>query len=75
MAEAKKRRNPLLPWWISLAIIVATAASAAYRFSCAECGPPSIVLLVLILGLMPAVYLTLMYITLKDQSDRERERK
>jgi len=67
------RRNSLLPWWIGLVIIIAAVAFAAYKFSCSDCGPPSVFLLVLILGIMPAVYLTLMYITLKIQGDRERE--
>ncbi len=73
MPTQQPKRNALLPWWIGLAIIIVTIAFAAYRFSCLECGPPSIPLLVIILGIMPAVYLALMYITLKSEADQERE--
>jgi hypothetical protein len=74
MVERKRARNPLMPWWIGLVIIIVTVIYAAYRFSCLECGPPSIFLLVVILGIMPAVYLALMYITLKDEARSERHR-
>jgi hypothetical protein len=72
MADPKQARNPLTPWWIGLAVMIVAVIYAAYRFSCLACGPPSIVLLVIILGVMPAVYLALMYITLKDQGRSER---
>jgi len=68
---AARKRNALTPWWIGLAIILVAVVYAGYRFTCLECGPPSIPLLVIILGIMPAVYLTLMYITFKSQADQE----
>jgi len=73
MSHQQQSRNPLTPWWIGLAIIIVTIAYAAYRFSCLECGPPNPFLLAIILGVMPAVYLTLMYLTFKSQGDSERK--
>ncbi len=65
-------RNYLLPWWIGLAIIAAAVAYIAYRFSCMECGHPGGVAEFMVLGIIPIVYLALMYLTLKSQADSER---
>ena len=54
MADWKRARNPLIPWWIGLAVIIVAVIWSAYRFSRLECGPPSIFLLAIILGVMPA---------------------
>ena len=72
MVDRKRARNPLTPWWIGLAVNIVAVIYAGYRFSRLECGPPSIFLLVIILGVMPGVYLALMYVTLKDQARSER---
>jgi Na+-transporting methylmalonyl-CoA/oxaloacetate decarboxylase beta subunit len=71
MANETRNRNPLLAWWIGLGIILAVIAYAAYRFACLECSPAGF-LEFMILGIVPAVYLVLMYLTLKSQADREK---
>ncbi|MDX5366273.1 MAG: hypothetical protein LPK88_07560 [Alphaproteobacteria bacterium] len=68
----KSRRNPMTPWWIGFAIILAVVIYFGYRFSCLECGHPGGFIEFIVLALVPAVYLTLMYITLKDQADSEK---
>ncbi|WP_127601051.1 hypothetical protein [Nitratireductor alexandrii] len=70
MANTKQRRNPLLPWWIGLALIVAVIVYVAYRFACLDCAPAGF-LEFMILGIVPAVYLLLMYLTFKSQADSE----
>lgn len=66
------RRNPLLPWWIGLVIIIAVEVYIGYRFACLDCGAMGPVLGFIVLGVIPVVYLTLMYLTLKSQADSER---
>lgn len=66
-----KQRNALLPWWIGLAVILAVVAYVAYRFACLDCAPAGY-LQFIVLGILPIVYLVLMYLTLKGQSDSER---
>jgi hypothetical protein len=61
-----------MPWWIGLAIILAVVAYLAYRFTFLECGEMTGVLELLVLGILPAVYLALMYITFTSQADSER---
>lgn len=69
----KSSRNPLLPWWIGLAIIVAAVVYAGYQFTTLECGPGTAGFLAfVVLGVVPVVYLALMYLTLRGQSDSER---
>ncbi len=70
------QRNPLLPWWIGLAIIAAAVVYVGYQFSklASDCGPVAAGLLAfIVLGIIPAVYLALMYLTFKSQADSERE--
>jgi hypothetical protein len=70
---SKSSRNPLLPWWIGLAIIVAAVAYTGYQFPTRACGPVAAGLLAfIVLGVIPIVYLSLMYLTLKGQADSER---
>jgi hypothetical protein len=67
------RGSPLLPWWIGLGIILAAVAYTGYQFTTIGCGPGRAgALAFIVLGVMPAVYLVLMYLTLKSQSDSER---
>jgi hypothetical protein len=66
------RRNPLLPWWIGLVIIVLAVAYTAYRFACADCGAAALPEF-LVLAVVPVVYLVLMFLTLKSQADSERK--
>ncbi|KPP81205.1 MAG: hypothetical protein HLUCCA04_09445 [Oceanicaulis sp. HLUCCA04] len=65
------RRHYLLSWWIGVAIVLAAVAYIAYRFACMECGHPGGLVEFLVLGVIPIVYLTLMYVTLKSQHDSE----
>lgn len=75
MTIGKVTRNPLLPWWIGLAIILVAVIYVGYQFTTLGCGPGTAgSLAFIVLGVMPAVYLVLMYITLKSQSDSEREK-
>ena len=70
------QRNPLLPWWIGLAIIAVAVVYIGYRFAnlASECGPVAAGLLAFgVLGVIPAVYLALMYLTFKSQADSERK--
>jgi len=70
---SKSSRNPLLPWWIGLAIIVTAVVYIGYQFTTLECGPVAAgILAFIVLGVIPIVYLSLMYLTLKGQSDSER---
>lgn len=62
----------MMAWWIGFAIILAAIAYAAYRFACMECAPAGF-LEFIILGIVPAVYLGLMYLTLRSQADSERK--
>jgi hypothetical protein len=68
-----RRRNPLLPWWIGLAIILVVDIFIGYRFTCVDCGPIEAFLAFGVLIIIPAVYLTLMYITFKSQAESETE--
>ena len=60
-----------MPWWIGLAVILAVVAYVAYRFACMDCAPAGY-LQFIVLAILPAVYLVLMYLTLKGQADSER---
>jgi len=72
MANETLSRNPMMAWWTGLAIILAAVAYTAYRFACMECAPAGF-LEFMILGIVPAVYLVLMLLTLKSQADSERK--
>lgn len=71
MANKASSRNPMMAWWIGFVIILAAIAYAAYRFACMECAPAGF-LEFMILGIVPAIYLILMYLTFKSQADSER---
>lgn len=64
--EQAKTRNPLLPWFVGVAIVVLADLWVAYRMFATDCPAPGFVegLVVLVI---PAVYLGLMYLTLKSQ--------
>ena len=72
MTTPTRTRNPMLAWWLGLAIILVAVAYTAWRFACMECAPAG-ALEFMILGIVPAVYLVLMYLTLKGQADSERQ--
>jgi hypothetical protein len=62
-----------LPWWIGLAIVIVSEIYFGYQLACLDCGPIGGVPAFMVLGAVPVVYLTLMYLTLKSQADSERE--
>ena len=69
-----RRRNPMLPWWIGLVTIAAAVMYIGYQFTklASDCGPVAAGLLAFgVLGVIPAVYLALMYLTFKSQSESE----
>jgi hypothetical protein len=70
--RSASRRNALFPWWIGLAIIAVALAYVGYQFQALNCGPMGYPLQAIVLGILPLVYLTLMYLTFKSQSDDER---
>ncbi len=65
MPQARKR-NPLLPWFIGIVIVVLADAWVAYRMFATGCPAPGIAE-VLVVVVIPVVYLGLMYLTLKSQ--------
>lgn len=71
MSSETSSRNPMTAWWIELVIILAAVGYAAYRFACLECAPTGF-LEFMVLGIVPAVYLAPMWLTLRSQSDSER---
>jgi hypothetical protein len=74
MATSSVTRNPLLPWWIGLALILIAVTYVGYQFTTLGCGPGTAAFLAfIVLGIVPAVYLALMYLTFKSQADSERE--
>ena len=68
MAETRKR-NPLLPWIIGLVIVVAVNVYIAYLFFLNLCTAPALAQFVILI-VSPAVYLVLMYLTLKSSADQ-----
>jgi len=60
------RRNPLLPWFIGLVIIVAADLWIAYQMFATACQATGLAQ-VMVLVVMPVVYLVLMYLTFKSQ--------
>ena len=73
MAElAGNGNHRLRPWFIGIAIVVVTDIICAYLFLARTCtaGVPAnivVILLVLVFVVLPAIYLALMYLTLKKQ--------
>ena len=73
MVPHSTTRHRLLPWWIGLAIILLAVIYVGYRVTTLECGAGTAAFLAfIVLGVVPAVYLSLMYLTLKSQSESER---
>jgi hypothetical protein len=74
MNGQQRRRNPLAPWWVGFAIIMAVVIYVGYQFTCTDCGAPAISQ-ILVLGIIPIVYLALMYLTFTSQArDEKRNR-
>jgi hypothetical protein len=60
------KRNPLLPWYIGLAITLACVAFVGGRMYAGECPAPVVIELGVLL-VIPVVYLVLMYLTFMSQ--------
>ena len=61
------RRNPLLPWFVGVVIIVIADIYVGYWFYSSNCQAPGLAQL-LVLVAMPVVYLVLMYLTFRSQA-------
>ena len=60
------RRNVLMPWYVGMLIIAPVDIWVAKRLFSDACQAPSIVAAGVVI-VIPAVYLVLMYLTLKSQ--------
>ncbi len=58
--------NPLLPWYVGLAVILVAVAYVGYEMLVTQCQAPSVVQAMVLL-VIPTVYLVLMYLTLSSQ--------
>ncbi len=67
-----RRRNPLLPWWIGFAVILSAVVYVTYTFATLE-SETAPVLAFVVVGVIPVVYLVLMYLTFTGQADAEDE--
>jgi hypothetical protein len=63
------QKSRLFPWYVGIAIIAAFEAIIAYLFFSASptCAAPIPQFFVLLLIVLPAVYLTLMFLALRSQ--------
>jgi hypothetical protein len=59
-------RNPLLPWYVGIAVILAAVVYVGYQMFFVGCPAPTFVELG-VLVIIPVVYLALMYLTFKSQ--------
>lgn len=64
--ESATKRNLLLPWWIGLGIVAVADLWVAYKMLGADCQATGIAELIVVI-VIPAVYLTLMFLTFKSQ--------
>jgi TM2 domain-containing membrane protein YozV len=60
------RRNPLLSWYIGLLLNLACVGIIAHQMYVTGCMAPTGAKLIVLVAI-PAIYLTLMYLTLKSQ--------
>jgi len=65
MIEAHKR-NPLRSWYIGVGLVVICVGIVAWQMFATGCSAPPIAIAI-VLGVIPAIYLTLMYLALKSQ--------
>lgn len=59
-------RNALTPWYIGLVIIAIVDAYIGYQFFATRCEAPALAQF-LVVGMVPAIYLVLMYLTFRSQ--------
>ena len=64
--QEKSKRNVLLPWFIGVGIIAVSDIALVYSMFATQ-SPAPWVPEALVAVVMPGVYLTLMYLTLKSQ--------
>jgi hypothetical protein len=60
------RRNRLLSWFIGLAIVILAVMGAGYWMVASQC-PVTFPIVLIVLGVVPAIYLALMYLALTGQ--------
>jgi hypothetical protein len=61
-------RKPLTAWIIGLVVVLAIEAYLAYAFFGAACNAPALAQFMVLIAL-PGVYLVLMYLTLKKDTN------
>lgn len=66
MEQASRRNNRLGPWYVGLLIVLAAVMFVGYRMWSTSC-PASTSVELGVLVVIPAVYLTLMYLTFISQ--------
>lgn len=59
-------RNRLLPWFIGLAIVIVVVGGAGYWMLATSC-PVTFPIVLLVLGVVPLIYLVLMYLAFVSQ--------
>lgn len=60
------KRNPLISWYIGLVAVIVAVATVGWQMYVTNCAaPPAAIAIVLVI--IPVIYLTLMYLTLKSQ--------
>lgn len=59
-------RNRLLPWFIGLAVVVLAVIGTGYWMIASQC-PVTFPIVLIVLGVVPAIYLTLMYMAFVSQ--------
>lgn len=60
------RRNRLLPWYIGIVIVAAAEIYIGYQFFACKCEAP-LAIDFIVLGIVPVVYLWLMYLAFTSQ--------
>jgi hypothetical protein len=68
---ASVQRNPLIPWFIGVVIIILVDIYVGYIFYSTSCEAPGLAQF-LVLVAVPGIYLVLMYLTFRSQALSER---
>jgi hypothetical protein len=63
---ALARRNPLLPWFIGVIVVLICDIYVGYLFYSTKCEAPGLAQF-LVLVAVPGIYLALMYLTFRSQ--------
>jgi hypothetical protein len=59
-------RNRLLPWFIGLAIVIVAVGGVGYWMVASQC-PVTFPIVLIVLGVVPIIYLVLMYLAFISQ--------